>query len=178
MSRMYIVNHWSDAAAYSGEQIGDRLKDSQALHFNRDGSANVNLYSEEIAVAKKASKVSIKNQILPQAARVERLTQQMHDLVSAYKAGEMDCKEYTQLLDILTCKRDRAEVLLKKALAQKPVREDDAHPVKASPKTTTQPSPAAPTSPIKKNLTSLWTETKVFLVGSVAACAGLLWMAN
>ena len=119
MGRMYIVNHWNDAAAYSGEQIGDRLKDSTALHFNRDGSANVELYSEETALAKKKSSVSIEDRILPQAKRVRVLTEQLIELESERKAG-MSVEKYSHLRDILICKRQRAEVLLQKALNVKP----------------------------------------------------------
>lgn len=122
MSRMYIVNHWNDAAAYSGEQIGDRLKDSTALHFNRDGSANVNLYSEETALAKKKSSVSITDRILPQKRRVDSLTAQMVELESEYKAGNMSITDYSLYRDIVSAKRDRAIVLLDRAMKVKPIR--------------------------------------------------------
>lgn len=124
MSRMYIVNHWNDAAAYSGEQIGDRLKDSTALHFNRDGSANVNLYSEETALAKKKSSVSITDRILPQKRRVDSLTAQMVELESEYKTGKMSIQDYSLYRDIVSAKRDRAEVLLQKALSVRPIRSE------------------------------------------------------
>lgn len=121
MSRMYIVNHWNDAAAYSGEQIGDRLKDSSALHFNRDGSANVNLYSEETALAKKKTSVPLADRILPQAKRVRVLTEQLYELEAERKAG-MDIHTYSKLRDILIVKRDRAQELLKKAANVRPNR--------------------------------------------------------
>lgn len=118
MSRMYIVNHWNDAAAYSGEQIGDRLKDSSALHFNRDGSANVNLYSEETALAKKKTSVPLIDRVLPQQRRVRVLTEQLYELEAERKAG-MDIHTYSQLRDVLICKRNRAEVLYRKAISVK-----------------------------------------------------------
>jgi hypothetical protein len=121
MSRMYIVNHWNDAAAYSGEQIGDRLKDSTALHFNRDGSANVELYSEEYALKKKKTSVPLVDRVLPQQRRVRVLTEQLYELEAERKNG-LDIHTYSQLRDVLICKRDRAEVLLKKALSAKPIR--------------------------------------------------------
>lgn len=124
MSRMYIVNHWNDAAAYSGEQIGDRLKDSSALHFNRDGSANVNLYSEETALAKKKTSVPLADRILPQAKRVRVLTEQLYELEAERKAG-MDIHTYSQLRDVLICKRNRAEVLYRKAISVKAPSYDD-----------------------------------------------------
>lgn len=145
------------------------------LHMLKNGKANINAYADKEAVKKPASKVSIKHKILPQAARVERLTQQMRDLVVSYKAGEMDINEYSLLLDILSAKKDRAEVLLKKALAQKPIREDD---VKAD---IHQPKPVSNspiTDSIKQKACQVWTEARMFLVGSVAACTVLLWLAN
>lgn len=124
MSRMYIVNHWNDAAAYSGEQIGDRLKDSSALHFNRDGSANVNLYSEETALAKKKTSVPLIDRVLPQQRRVRVLTEQLYELEAERKAG-MDIHTYSQLRDVLICKRNRAEVLYRKAISVKAPSYDD-----------------------------------------------------
>lgn len=123
MSRMYIVNHWNDAAAYSGEQIGDRLKDSSALHFNRDGSANVELYSEETALAKKKTSVPLIDRVLPQQRRVRVLTEQLYELEAERKSG-LDIQTYSQLRDVLIVKRDRAEVLLQKALSVRPIRSE------------------------------------------------------
>jgi hypothetical protein len=123
MSRMYIVNHWNDAAAYSGEQIGDRLKDSTALHFNRDGSANVELYSEETALAKKKTSVPLIDRVLPQQRRVRVLTEQLYELEAERKNG-LDIQTYSQLRDVLIVKRDRAEVLLQKALSVRPIRSE------------------------------------------------------
>lgn len=125
MSRMYIVNHWSDAAAYSGEQIGDRLKDSSALHFNRDGSANVNLYSEETALAKRKTSIPLSDRILPQAKRVRVLTEQLIELEAEYKQGLCSVENYSLLRDVLVSKRDRAQVLYLKASSVKPIRNED-----------------------------------------------------
>lgn len=142
MSRMYIVNHWNDAAAYSGEQIGERLKDSTALHFNRDGSANVNLYSEETALAKKKSSVSITDRILPQKRRVDSLTAQMVELESEYKAGKMSIQDYSLYRDIVSAKRDRTIVLLDRARKVKPIRsETDEDSVEYTPSSGFSPSP-------------------------------------
>jgi hypothetical protein len=123
---MYIVNHWNDAAAYSGEQIGDRLKDSSALHFHRDGSANVELYSEETALAKKKTSIPLRDRILPQYRRIQTLTDQLIELETEYKAGKMSIQEYTQLRAVLVTKRNRATVLYQKAVSVKePTHEDD-----------------------------------------------------
>ena len=127
MSRMYIVNHWNNAAAYSGEQIGDRLKDSTALHFNRDGSANTELYSEETALAKKKTSVPLKSRILPQLSRVEKLRSEILELETAYRAGEFSLEEYSVYRDVAFARLQRAEVLYKKAIAAKPIKTEEEY---------------------------------------------------
>lgn len=47
MARQYIIQDWSDAAAYSGEQIGSRLTSSEQIHFLPNGKANINLYEDD-----------------------------------------------------------------------------------------------------------------------------------
>ena len=113
MSRMYVVNEWTNAAAYSGEMIGDRLKKSEGLHFNRDGSANTDLYADE--PKQKKPSIHIRDRILPQQKRVTTLTNQMRELVKEYQAGNIDIDEYSMLLSVLANKRHRAEQLLAKA---------------------------------------------------------------
>lgn len=113
MSRMYVVNEWTNAAAYSGEMIGDRFKKSEGLHFNRDGSANTDLYADE--PKQKKPSVSIQHRILPQAARVNKLTEQLKELVKEYQAGNIDIDEYSMLLSVVSQKRHRALELLAKA---------------------------------------------------------------
>ena len=76
--------------------------------------ANINAYAED-AKPKKKSSVSIQDKILPQARRVQRLTEQLKELVDVYKAGNMDIEEYSILLSIVSAKRDRAVKLLSKA---------------------------------------------------------------
>lgn len=180
MGRMYIVNHWNDAAAYSGEQIGDRLKDSTALHFNRDGSANVELYSEETALAKKKTSISIEDRILPQAKRIRVLTEQLIELESERKAG-MSIEKYSKLRDILICKRDRAQVLYEKAVSVKPVAKTDDEYDESQPHTT--PSKASQhthfpeqiaTFSSNKACTSAVQDAILFITGSVVLLIGFL----
>jgi len=117
--RNYIVASWNNADSYeySGEQIGNRQSKSQKVHFNPDGSACVSSYADPEPNKKAA--VSIQDRILPQAKRVQTLTQQMTELVQEYKAGNMSIEEYSELLNIVSAKRDRAIVLLKKARSVK-----------------------------------------------------------
>lgn len=124
--RNYIVASWNDADQYdySGEQVGNRQSKSQKVHFNPDGSACVSSYADPEPTKKAA--VSIQDKILPQAKRVQTLTQRMTELCSEYKAGNMDIEEYSELLNILSAKRDRAGVLLKKARSVKPKFNDES----------------------------------------------------
>lgn len=97
MSRMYIVNHWSDAAAYSGEQIGQRLSDSKVLHFNRDGSANTQLYADPETKPKAKAKASIRDRISLADRHFNRIEAMSLELEKEYKLGNITDEEYSYL---------------------------------------------------------------------------------
>lgn len=94
------------------------------LHMLSKDRANIEAYAQLDQPVKKAPKISIEDKILPQAKRVRTLTQQLIELEEAKKAG-MDVNKYSKLRDILICKRQRAEVLLQKALSVKPSQSED-----------------------------------------------------
>jgi hypothetical protein len=121
--RNYIEATWNDADQYnySGEQIGNRGRKSGRVHFNPDGSACVASYGDD---EPKVSKVSIKDRILPQFKRLQTLRTQMVDLEKEYKTTDMTCEEYSILRDVIVCKIERAEVLYKKAVSVRPIREE------------------------------------------------------
>lgn len=123
--RLYCIQSWNNASETSGEQIGNRLAQSRGLHFDRLGNANVALYAEENN-EKKPTKVPLKQRILPQFARVEKLRSEAIELEVAYKSGEFTPEEYTLLREVAFKKLRRAEELLKRAV--KPVEkvEDEA----------------------------------------------------
>lgn len=178
--RNYIVASWNDADQYdySGEQIGNRQSKSQKVHFNPDGSACVASYSDPEPVKKV---IPVAERILPQRKRVQTLTTQMQELVAEYKDGKMSIEEYSMLLAVVSKKRERAVELLNKAVSVKaPFEdvEDDTQPVKIDAKQS-QPVKQSPiTDSIKQKACQVWTEARIFLVGSVAACVGLMWLAN
>lgn len=118
--RLYCIQSWNNASETSGEQIGNRLAQSRGLHFDRLGNANVALYAEENN-QKKPTKVPLADRILPQSRRVRVLTEQLYELEAERKNG-LDIQTYSQLRDVLIVKRDRAEVLLQKALSIRPIR--------------------------------------------------------
>lgn len=80
-----------------------------------NGKANIDVYGR-LDEAKKPTKVPLKNRILPQACRVEKLRSEAIELEAAYKAGEFSAEEYTLLRDVQFKKLRRAEELLKKAI--------------------------------------------------------------
>lgn len=122
--RQYLIGSWSNADEYdySGEQLmGNRLGASREVpHFLANGRANVAKYGDNVA---KPTKAPLVDRVLPQQRRVRVLTEQLYELEAERKAG-MDLTTYSQLRDVLICKRDRAELLLQRALSVKPIRED------------------------------------------------------
>lgn len=121
--RLYCIQSWNNASETSGEQIGNRLAQSRGLHFDRLGNANVALYAEENN-EKKPTKVPLKNRILPQSARVDKLRSEAIELEAAFKAGEFSAEEYTLLREVAFKKLRRAEELLKKAITPVPKEEE------------------------------------------------------
>lgn len=89
-----------------------------------NGKANIDVYGRLDEPKKSVSKVSIKDKILPQKRRVDSLTAQMIELESEYKAGKMSIQDYSLYRDIVSAKRDRAIVLLDRAMKVKPIRPD------------------------------------------------------
>lgn len=180
MTRMYIQPSWIDAAADhndwsggNGQYRGDRSIEVVPTYIN--GKPNVKAFSDEAIEARRPKKVAkvipVVDRILPQRKRVHTLTQQMQELVADYKAGKVSIEEYSTLLAVVSAKRGRAVELLNKAVSVKAPFEDvdqNAEPIKAP----------AMSSDIKHKACQVWTEARMFLVGSVAACAGLMWLAN
>lgn len=117
--RLYCIQSWNNASETSGEQIGNRLAQSRGLHFNRDGSANVDLYSEGDETKRKTS-IPLSDRILPQKKRLNTLRDQLIELETEYKTTQMSIEEYSILRDILMVKINRAEVLYKKAISVRP----------------------------------------------------------
>lgn len=123
MTRMYIQPSWIDAASDhnqwsggNGQYRGDQSVDIAT--FDKQGRARVSAFSDQAIEArkpKKKSSVSIQDRILPQAVRVNKLTEQLKELVTEYQKGNIDIDEYSMLLSVIAAKRDRALFLLNKA---------------------------------------------------------------
>lgn len=97
-------------------------------HVLPNGKANLLAYADPVAVRKSISRVSIEEKILPQKKRLTTLRNQMLELEQSYRNKEMSIEKYSLLRDCLVAKLQRAEVLYRKAIAQKPVEipEDEA----------------------------------------------------
>jgi len=90
-------------------------------HTLPNGKANLLAYADPTPVRKPVTKVSIEDKILPQKKRLNTLRSQMIELEQSYRNKEMSIEKYSLLRDCLVAKLQRAEVLYRKAVAQKPV---------------------------------------------------------
>lgn len=150
------------------------------LHMLKNGKANINAYAEPEKVVKPASKVSLKDRILPQQKRVSVLTQQMRDLCAEYKQGMHTPEEYTMLLQVLVTKRARAEQLLAKAINVQPKNQDESRlfygKKQASSNVTTEYD--ATDSLDNTSPQSIVNRVIGFVVLSVVGCMGMMWLAS
>ena len=116
IGRSYLIQSWNDASSYSGEQIGQRLKQSTDLYL-ANGKANTGLFAEEVVTKPKTKQRHIRNKILPQQTTLDNLDKQEKELDEAYLAGDdIDDQEYMELSRALEVKRVRAHKSLMKAL--------------------------------------------------------------
>lgn len=132
MSRFFMLQTWvgshENEPDYNGQQCGERnVRSSEVVPlYDQYGNANVAAFSDEAIAArsgKKPTKVPLKQRILPQASRVDKLRSEAIELEAALKAGEFTAEEYTLLRDVQFKKIHRAEELLKKAIT--PVQKEE-----------------------------------------------------
>lgn len=127
MSRYFMIQSWvgshENEPDYNGQQAGERnVRSSEVVPlYDQYGNANVAAFSDEAIAArpgngKKTTKVPLKQRILPQASRVDKLRSEAIELELAFKAGEFSPEEYTLLREVAFKKLRRAEELLKKAI--------------------------------------------------------------
>src|SRR3990167_2338781 len=124
IGRSYLIQSWNGAAEYSGEQIGNRLKESTEL-FLKNGQANTALFAEPEAPKKTKKPIPIAHQITPQQRSLDKLDQQELSLHKAYKNEEVSLEEYEELLYALDQKRERAFKSLCKALGRQETNDSD-----------------------------------------------------
>jgi len=104
------------------EALYARNETESMSHTLKNGRANLAKYADPVVV-RKSTKVPLKNRILPQSARVEKLRSEAIELEAAFKAGEFTPEEYTLLRSVAFRKLHRAEELLKKAIT--PVQQEE-----------------------------------------------------
>lgn len=104
------------------EALYARNETEAMSHTLANGQANLLKYADPVVV-KKPTKVPLKNRILPQSVRVDKLRSEAIELEQAFKAGEFTAEEYTLLRDVQFKKLRRAEELLKKAIT--PVQKEE-----------------------------------------------------
>lgn len=130
MSRYFAIQSWvsshDNEPDYSGQQTGSRdVRSVEIPMFIQHGKANVDWFSDEQITLRSATnkpKPSIKDKILPQAKRLSVLRDQMLELETSYRSGEMSITDYTLYRDIIVAKIQRQEVLYKRAASVKPIR--------------------------------------------------------
>ena len=105
IGRSYLIQQWNDASSYSGNMIGNRLKESTQLYL-KNGKANIALFADE-EEKKPAKKKPIKEQIIPQSATLDKLDEQEKELYKAFELGEISLEDFEQCIHCLEIKRQR-----------------------------------------------------------------------
>lgn len=100
MSRQFILQEWSNAAAdsYSGYQVHK--------HFRKNGAAAIENYGEP--EVKKVKKVKNPDFRLTSERTIDRLEKHRADLEAAFESGELSFERYDVLLREWEVKMDRA----------------------------------------------------------------------
>lgn len=185
IGRSYLIQSWNDASSYSGEQIGQRLKESTEL-FLKNGQANTALFAEPETPKKTKKPIPIAHQITPQQRSLDKLDTQELALHKAYKNEEVSLEEYEELLYALDQKRARSFKSLCKALGRDITSEDD-YPVGQGgydDKTLNTYDKALTKGEFKRNVCGVETvnsfadDLKILLTGSVIGLIVILTLIN
>jgi len=124
MTRLYIQPSWINATEdhdqWSGgndQYRGDRSVDVNT--FDKNGRARMEAFSDKAIEAlkeKRKTSVPLRDRILPQMRRLDKLTNELIELEQEYKQGKMDIDEYSMYRAIAITRRDRAWILYCKAV--------------------------------------------------------------
>ena len=113
--RLYCIQSWNDASRQSGEQIGNRLAQSQALHMTRDGKANVALYADDAPKPKAKKKRSIVERVSLADSHYNRLEALSLELDKEMESGNVSFEDYAYLRQVMDSRLDKAWNRLAKA---------------------------------------------------------------
>lgn len=108
--RLYVVQSWANASAFSGEQIGTRLAQSKGLHLNRDGTANIALYDDERWLQEKENKREKTPQqiLLPHSLALDKFDKLEAQIDNQFDSGEIDQGMYSDLICALYLQKAKA----------------------------------------------------------------------
>ena len=115
MSRTHVIQMWTDAAEYSGEMIGNRLSQSQALHMTRDGKANTALYADQEVKPKTKKKRSIVERVSLADSHYNRLEALSLELDKEMESGNVSFEDYAYLRQVMDERLEKAWQRLSKA---------------------------------------------------------------
>lgn len=113
--RLYCIQSWNDASRQSGEQIGNRLAQSQALHMTRDGKANVALYADEEVKPKARKKRNIVERVSLADSHYNRLESLSLELDKEMESGNVSFEDYAYLRQVMDARLEKAWKRLAKA---------------------------------------------------------------
>ena len=92
IGRSYLIQSWNDASSYSGEQIGNRLKESTDLYL-ANGKANIGLFEERPKAP--AKKKTAFQSISLADSNYERLCGLSDALDTQLDSGELSFEDWT-----------------------------------------------------------------------------------
>ena len=115
MSRTHVIQMWTDAAEYSGEMIGNRLSQSQALHMTRDGKANTALYADQEVKPKAKKKRNIVERVSLADSHYNRIEALSLELDKEMESGNVSFEDYAYLRRVMDGRLEKAWQRLAKA---------------------------------------------------------------
>lgn len=104
IGRSYLIQSWNDAASYSGEQIGQRLKESTDLYL-ANGKANIGLFEEK---PKTKSKKSAFQTVTLADSHYERLANLSEELDKELESGKLSFDDWSYARKVLDVRLEKA----------------------------------------------------------------------
>jgi hypothetical protein len=111
IGRSYLIQQWNDASSYSGEMIGNRLKESTDLYL-ANGKANIGLFEEK---PKAAAKKSAFETITLADSHYERLANLSEELDKELESGKLSFDDWSYARKTLDVRLQKAWQRLSKA---------------------------------------------------------------
>lgn len=103
MSRMYVVQDWQNAAEYSGEIIGNRLKSSEQM-FLPNGKANTKLFADSDSSLPKKKEIDHRP---IEIRNIDKLDKAICVNYSNWKKGKISFDEYQAIDNVLQARHKK-----------------------------------------------------------------------